>query len=195
MESTLEEDPDAALSERIRNKDEKALGEFFKIRGGLFCTVMGQVLYCQADVDEVLAELMLQVWDNMLSYDRSKGKFLSWVMVMARRRAVDHFRRSAARHRMEDRLEEITNSIPLMEKYHREEVEDERYQRVLELLHSIEIPDEQRDCLHLHWLMQKSQRDISAELGVPLGTVKTRLELGMKKLIYLVESDSFFQKP
>ena len=66
---------------------------------------------------------------------------------------------------------------------------EDRHTRLKELVYSVLIPDEQRECLLLHWFEAMSQRDIAEKLHIPLGTIKTRLELGFNTLSELVCRD------
>ena len=109
---------------------------------------------------------------------------MSWLCTLARRRAIDRLRQHAADRRATDRYEV---SCKHFEKGFDEShsVEREAFRDDLRSLlrHHLEtLPVSQQEVIRLAFFQEKSQREISALTNIPLGTVKTRIELGIKKL-------------
>jgi RNA polymerase sigma-70 factor, ECF subfamily len=174
---------DEQLMTRIQDRDESALTILYHRHSALFRTVLGRVVNNSHDVDDLLDAAFLEVWNRAPSYDRSKGKPLGWMITIARRRAIDKVRRRQAYDRAEERLRLATDRDP--EASWHEGGDDqacareraEIFQRLMQSL-----PEAQRDAVKLAYYDGLSQREIAARLQVPLGTIKTRLELGVRKL-------------
>jgi RNA polymerase sigma-70 factor (ECF subfamily) len=123
------------------------------------------------------------MWNRAQSYDEAKGKVLGWLVTLARRRAIDRVRRRQAYARAEERLRLETEHEPHFTRFHG--VEDdvnaadrsEVFQRLL-----ASLPVAQREALQLAYYRGLSQREIAAKTGIPLGTIKTRLELAVRKI-------------
>ncbi len=173
---------DEALMGMIQSRDPEAIGMLHDRYSRLLKALIMKVLHNDAESDDLLQEVFLEIWDRASGYNQEKGKALSWIVTLARRRAIDRLRKREAYCRMEDRLLLATKQSPQDTIDHVEEdVEHaemrEHLQRVMGLL-----PPAQRQAIELAYYRGLSQRDIASATGIPLGTIKTRLELGMKKL-------------
>ena len=174
---------DEQLMARIQSRDEAALAAMYRRHTPILRTVISRVVHNEADVDDLLQEVFLELWNRAESYDETKGKVLGWLVTLARRRAIDRVRRRQAYARAEERLRLKTESEPPVARFHG--VEDdvnasdraEVFQRLLATL-----PDAQREALHMAYYKGLSQREIAAKTGIPLGTIKTRLELAVRKI-------------
>jgi RNA polymerase sigma-70 factor (ECF subfamily) len=131
--------------------------------------------------EEVVQEAFLVLWRNPASYRQDRGTFRSWLMSTVHHRAVDAVRREEAQRRrsrewapMEEAEEDVGTTV--VEEAH---LADQRA-RVREALGS--IPQEQRKVLELMYFEGKTQTVIAEELALPLGTVKSRTLLGMRRL-------------
>jgi RNA polymerase sigma-70 factor (ECF subfamily) len=174
---------DEQLMARIQVRDESALGAMYHRHTPILRTVIARVVHNESDVDDLLQEVFLEMWNRAQSYDETKGKVLGWLVTLARRRAIDRVRRRQAYARAEERLRLETEHEPHMTRHHG--VEDdvnaadrsEVFRRLLAAL-----PPAQREALHLAYYRGLSQREIAAKTGIPLGTIKTRLELAVRKI-------------
>lgn len=147
-------------------------------------SIVMQVLHDDADAEDVLQEIFLQVWDRAASYSAGKGKVVSWLCTLARRRAIDRLRQHSAYRRATDRYE-VSCNHPDKELGEIHTVEREAYHDDLRGLletHLTALPPHQEQAVRMAFLENRSQREISALTNTPLGTVKTRIELGIKKL-------------
>ncbi len=150
--------------------------------------IIMKVLHDESEAEDVLQEVFLQVWDRALTYSPEKGKLLSWLSTVARRRAIDRVRQTCAYRRATDRFEvvsrhpckEISETHPVEHAAQQNDVR-KLIDRQLDLL-----PDNQRQALCLAYLEGRSQREIASITRTPLGTVKTRIELGLKKLSHAI---------
>ena len=180
---TTSEVTDEQLMARVQARDETALASMYHRHTPILRTVISRVVHNESDVDDLLQEIFLELWNRAQSYDETKGKVLGWLVTLARRRAIDRVRRRQAYARAEERLRLETEHEPQMARFHG--VEDdvnaadrsEVFRRLLAAL-----PVAQREALHLAYYRGLSQREIAAKTGIPLGTIKTRLELAVRKI-------------
>jgi len=174
---------DEQLMARIRGGDEAALSTLLRRHQGILRTVISRVIHNDADVDDLAEEVMIETWNRCQSYEESKGKVLGWLVTMARRRAIDRVRRRQAYDRAEERLRlHVESSGQNMDAAGADvEVMDSDRAKVLnELMNT--LPEAQREAIQLAYYSGLSQREIAAKTGIPLGTIKTRLELAVRKL-------------
>lgn len=189
MEMTLNPNTiseDQQIMEALLLKMPEALERLYQRYKAVLKSIIMQVLHDDAEADDVLQEVFLQVWDRAASYSPRKGKLVSWLCTLARRRAIDRLRQSSAYRRATDRYEISCN--------HHDKEFDETHQverdafrdDIRELLQQqlATLPPKQQQVIKLAFFENRSQREISALTDTPLGTVKTRIELGMKKLTH-----------
>ena len=187
MEITLENDSileDQQLMNGILRRLPEALERLYKRYRVVLKSIIMQVLHDETEADDVLQEVFLQVWDRAPSYSSGKGKLMSWLCTLARRRAIDRLRQHSAYRRATDRYEVSCNhsdkGIDESHTVEREAFRDDLRSLLDQQLNT--LPPNQQQVIRLAFLEEKSQREISALTQTPLGTVKTRIELGIKKL-------------
>ena len=112
MEMTLENESvleDRQLMKDILRRVPDALDRLHKRYRAVLKSIIMQVLHDEAEADDVLQEVFLQVWDRAPSYSSGKGKLVSWLCTLARRRAIDRLRQQSAYRRATDRYEVSCN--------------------------------------------------------------------------------------
>jgi len=87
---------DEALMAAITDQRPEALSEFYSRHGGRLKSVIGNVVHEEGDADDVLQDILLQIWHEADHYSPKAGKLLGWVVTLARRRAIDRLRRKQA---------------------------------------------------------------------------------------------------
>lgn len=171
------------LLQRMVNGDETALGELYDRWSPVLYPLIVHVVRDPDDAEEVLEETFWQAWRQAERYEQARGGVGPWLATMARSRALDRVRRSSRVR--EDSWDgaaplpgaagEARGPDPLLQA---QAAEERRVVRgALERL-----PAEQREALELAYYGGLSQTEISERTGQPLGTVKTRIRLGMQKL-------------
>ena len=187
METNLDYDSvvaDQPLMNGILERKPDALDHLYKRYGRMLKSIIMQVLHDDAEADDVLQDVLVQVWDRAPNYSSDKGRLMSWLSTLARRRAIDRLRQYSAYRRVTDRYEVSCNhSTKGVEESHT--VEQEAFCDDLRSLLDQQLdtlPPNQREVIRLAFFEQKTQRQIAVLTQAPLGTVKTRIELGMKKL-------------
>ena len=176
------EHSDEQLMAGIKNRSDAALATLYRRHTPLLRTIIARVVNNDTDVDDLLQEVFVEIWNRVESYDETKGKALGWIVTLARRRAIDRVRRKQAYSRAEERFRESTQATseamhPSTDREAMNGDTAEIFQRILTTL-----PPKQREAVQLAYYSGLSQRDIARRTGIPLGTIKTRLELAIRKL-------------
>ncbi len=175
---------DEQMMDGLMRRLPDALEKLYLRYRAILRSIIMQVLHDEAEADDVLQEVLLQVWDRASTYSSKKGKLISWLCTMARRRAIDRLRQHSAYQRATDRYE-ISCNHPDKEFDQTHVVERDACRddlRDLLARHLSSLPPNQQQVIRLAYYENRSQREISKLTETPLGTVKTRIELGMKKL-------------
>ena len=179
---SLQEDKE--LMDGILHKWPDALDRLYRRYRVVLKSIIMQVLHDETEADDVLQEVFLQVWNRAPSYSSGKGKLMSWLCTLARRRAIDRLRQHAAYRRATDRYEvsckHFDKGIDESHSVEREAFRDDLRSLLHHHLDALHV--NQQEVIRLAFFQEKSQREISALTKIPLGTVKTRIELGIKKL-------------
>jgi RNA polymerase sigma-70 factor (ECF subfamily) len=171
---------DVDLIRRIRGADEEAFRDLFRRYAPTALALARRVLRQAFLAEEIVQEAFLSVWHNPRGYDPERGSVRAWLMSMVHHRAVDLVRREETQRRraQEAGVEEpvpdpagtVVDLIGLRE-------ERAAVKQALDGL-----PPEQRQVIELMYYGGQSQSQISTRLGLPLGTVKSRTLLAMRKL-------------
>lgn len=138
-----------------------------------------RVLRDEADAEDTVQEVFAQVWRQASRYDRARGTVSAWMLTMARSRAIDRLRARRARPDTHTAVETIERLAPALDPADAiaAERDAERVRFALE-----ELPALQRIALELAYFEGLTQSEIAARLEAPLGTIKTRIRLGLLKL-------------
>lgn len=175
---------DEAIMGAITDRDESALAALYERHGDTLRSIIEGVIHEQAEAEDVLQEIFLQVWKQARNYAPRVGKPLGWLSTITRRRAIDRLRRRQAYIRVKDRYQEQIDDSPLGASNaisgdaEMEKADLRRYLRE----QMAALPPFQREAVELSFFNGMSHREIAAATKHPLGTVKTRLELGLQKL-------------
>lgn len=164
---------DAQLVNRIVAGQEEALVEFYARYVNLVFSVALHVLQDHAEAEEVVQDVFLTIWRRAEAYDASRGSITTWLLTIARRRAIDRHRRREARPPSASSLD-----LP-----------DQAYGIALPKVGELDLhkameglPPEQRECIELIYFGGLSHSEVATRLHVPPGTVKGRVRLAMEKL-------------
>ena len=125
----------------------------------------------------------MEIWKQAKNFSASKGKPLGWMVTLARRRAIDTLRKKQAYARATERFEAESEQQPDAWVHSSTSEDINLSDTRLHLKRVIEsLPLPQQQAVELAFFQGMSQREIAADTNTPLGTVKTRLELGLKKI-------------
>ena len=164
---------------RIAGGDPVALGELYDRHGRTVFGVLYRMLGAPEPAEEVAQDAFHAVWRRAGSYRGDRGSVRTWLLAIARNAAIDWRRTKGRRVEREAAIDEAAE---LVEDTHVDErvIASLRAERVRAAIAA--LPDEQRVVLSLAFWSGLSQREIAERTGTPLGTVKSRVRLGMAKL-------------
>jgi len=178
---------DRQLVRRIEGGDEEAFRSLFASYAPFSMALAVRVVRQTQLAEEIVQEAFLTLWRNPGVFDERRGSVRAWLMTMVHHRAVDMVRREEAQRRRSD---EMVVGI-------REETEDPTDAVVEAVAAPAErdavrtalrsLPDEQREVLELMYFGGLSQSQVAEKTGAPLGTVKSRALLGMRRMRLMVE--------
>ena len=184
MPSRPSANPEIALDEvrvvrRMAAGDSPALGVFYdRWSGEVYATAIAIVRVAQ-DAEEVVEDTFWQAWTQASRFDAARGQVRSWVLSIARTRALDKLK--SVTRRREDQLESAPQDRLAHEGSADDRVvEEERVSLVATVLN--ELPSAQREVLEMAYFGGLSQTEIADCTGLAIGTIKTRIRLGMQKL-------------
>jgi RNA polymerase sigma-70 factor (ECF subfamily) len=173
--------PDEQLMARLAMRDIKAFEALYDRYGTLVYSTALRVVGDVQLAEDIAQEVFLRIWRRPDHYVPQRGRFVTWLLSVARNGAVDQIRTRGRRRRHETGSEESARELPdegrdpaLMA-----QLADER-QKVRRALAG--LPLEQRRVIEMAYYGGYTQQEISEMLSQPLGTVKTRIRLGMQKL-------------
>ncbi len=172
---------DRRLLALIGTGDEGAFAALFDRYSGNAIGLARRVLRQPFMADEVVQEVFLSVWNDAGAYDHTRGSVRSWVMLLTHRRAVDAVRREESVRRVAEAASREPLPVPdepgdaLERSWLREE-------RTLVRESLAGLPEPQREVIELMYFSGLSQTKVAERLQIPLGTVKSRSLLAMKRL-------------
>ena len=177
---------DNDLLHAVSRGDESALAAIYdRYRLILFGLVL-RILNDRQEAEDILQETFVQIWRRAGDFDESRGRVFTWLVTIARSRALDRLRALSSRARVADEAAQLP----------RYEVGDASTDALRSEQSTIvrralaELPEEQRRTLLLAYFEGLTQTEIAERLGDPLGTVKTRMRLGLIKLKELLRDRS-----
>lgn len=178
---------DTDLVELIRQRNTDALREIYARYGRLLYSLAVKILSNRQEAEEVVQDVLIKLWNNPERFDVSKeGKLSSWLIRVCHNAAIDKQRRRKNVTYLDgDTLADIyTLGVVLKDET---EILDMRI-RIESALKN--LPSEQRQVIEMMFFQGSSQSEIAATLDIPLGTVKSRARLGLKKLRDVLSRDN-----
>ena len=174
---------DFELMLAIQRQDPDALSILYDRYNGIIKALILRVIHNEAEADDLLQEIFMEIWNQAKNFSAHKGKPLGWMVTLARRRAIDGLRKKQAYSRAEERLQTETERQPDAWVQNATEADITRGD-TRDLIRKVidSLPVAQQEAVELAFFQGMSQREIAAKTNTPLGTVKTRLELGLKKI-------------
>jgi len=162
----------------VQQGDERAFAELYDALSGLVFGTVKRVLRDQAMSEEVTQEVFVELWRTAARFDPERASISTWAVTLARRRAVDRVRREQSQR---DRIERAGQRRPeeasTPDDAAVSSFEAERVHRAV-----ADLPDDQRTVIEMAFIQGDSHAVIAERLDLPLGTVKSRVRGGLKKL-------------
>jgi RNA polymerase sigma factor (sigma-70 family) len=174
---------DEALVALVARGDEGAVSELYDRVGRIAYGLALRVLRDERLAEDAVQEAFLQAWRSAATFRAERAKASTWVLTLVHRRAVDLVRREERRQAEPLTDETVTGQTP-------QETEDAawlRFERERVQAALRELPDVQREALELAYYGGFSQSELADRLGVPLGTIKSRMFAGLSRLRELLD--------
>jgi RNA polymerase sigma-70 factor, ECF subfamily len=174
---------DVDLMLGIQSGDADALSQLYDRYNGIMKALILRIIHNETEADDLLQEVFMEIWKQAKNFSAQKGKPLGWMVTLTRRRAIDALRKKQAYARAEERLQAQPEQQPLAWVQNATENDIEAGDtRALMAKVINSLPEAQQQVIELAFFQGMSQREIAFHTNIPLGTVKTRLELGLKKI-------------
>jgi RNA polymerase sigma-70 factor, ECF subfamily len=176
--STLD---DTVLVALIVRRDERALSTLYDRYSRLAFSLAVRIVGDRALAEEITADSFVSVWRASGSFVEERGRFVTWLMSVVRHRAIDELRRLKARPEgsaveLNEALRTVAHPDTL------DDLDDVRRQRAVIRSALAGLPAPQREALELAYFGGLTQQEIAEKTATPLGTVKTRMRLGLMKM-------------
>lgn len=174
---------DPALLARIVKGDQQAFSQLYDHSNTLLFTLALRILGNREEAAELLQDVYLEIWRKVARYDVGRGTPIAWLVTLTRSRALDRLRaRTARRQQYKDAVDgEAAARIPDFGPSPYETQADQEL-RLLVGQAIGTLPAAQQQAIELAYYEGLSHMEIATKLNQPLGTVKTRIKLGMSKL-------------
>jgi RNA polymerase sigma-70 factor (ECF subfamily) len=168
------------LALRMARHDPDALRTLYELHGGAIFGLLLRVLGDRAAAEDVQQQVFLEAWQRAERFDPARGGLRTWLLTIARSRALDHLRRRVPEPR------DPASTVALADRADETRVDEllEHWYVVAEL---DRLPADEADVLRRRFYRGQSQTEIADETGVPLGTVKSRMVSGLRRLRVALE--------
>lgn len=178
---------DTEMLQAIGRRDVAAFQGFHRKFNGLLYATIYRVLNDHQDTEDIMQEVLVQIWQKAHLYEPSKGKPLTWVTTMARNRAIDRIRSKQRRSRLNDDFEQETKPLqPEFDEDTSDLVTANENDKVVQSA-VMELTPDQREAIQLAYFGGLTQSEIADKLKEPLGTVKARIRRGVQRLEQVVK--------
>ena len=182
----MAEPADAELLYAITRRDPDALVALYDRYGRLAFGLAYRVLGDPATAEEVVQDAFMRVWQRAESFDAERGSLRAWLLSIVHHRAIDQVRKRGT-HPEDEALDPIAPRPGVSDVWGDvlATLEAEQVRRAV-----AELPVEQRQAIELAYFSGLTHHEIAQQTGIPLGTIKSRLRLGLRHLRQLLVADT-----
>lgn len=174
---------DEALMIAINARDELAFAVLYDRYVDLVYSSTSRVVLDSQLAEDITQDVFVRLWQRPEQFIAERGRFLSWLMSVARNRAVDELRARGRRRRREVASSPAEDPLKACSDADDPLLSAELHEAQVQVRRALgDLPPEQRLALELAYFSGMTQQEIAAALHEPLGTIKTRVRLGMQKL-------------
>jgi len=175
---------EAEVRARLVAGNEQALAEVYDQFASFVFGLAQRVIGDPRAAEDVSQEVFLHLWEHPEGFDPARGSLRTWLGTLSHRRAVDYVRREEARRRRTQReAGQRPTGVPDVAEMATAMITAERVRAALDAL-----PAQQRRCIQLAYFGGKTYREVAETLGIPEGTAKSRLRLGLHRVAEILEA-------
>ena len=178
---------DKELVALIVDRQPDAISELYDRYSGMLHALSQRILGSSSDAEDVLQDAFLQIWNQASRYDPKRSSVSTWLVLITRSRSIDRLRSRQVQQRTATAAKQENSTTHTSPVGVGNVLLQERRSRLQTEMRG--LPDEQRQVLEMAFFRGMTQSEISSETGIPLGTVKTRTLLAMKKLRKALSDD------
>jgi len=183
---------DLEIVERIARREPEAFTVFYDSHAPMVFGFLCRLLTERTEAEDALQETFWQVWRQAGSYDSSRGSPQAWLIQIARSRGLDRLRQVRLRAKRDaGPIDDLYKQLSAQDRTDAKTMEQDRQQAVRRALNG--LPSEQREVVTLAYFNGCTHQEIAARLRTPLGTIKTRIRLGMMKLQKVFQDAELFE--
>lgn len=175
---------DHALVQAMAREDERAAAALYDRHGGILYGLALRMVAEAADAEEVVLDAFAQAWKDAGRFDHTRGTVIGWLTTITRSRALDAIRARGRRSRMVDSAsQQVGETAAMGEAAPPTDQAAEQGERAIAVSSALQtLPVSQRLAIELAFYEGMTHQEVAERLQEPLGTVKTRIRLGMLKL-------------
>ena len=172
---------DEELMQLVRSGDPRAFETVYDRHGGAAFSLAYRIVGVRSAAEDVAQEAFLSIWRSNARFDRARGSVRSWVLSVVRNRAIDALRRGGVHApRLDQDDDTVLEARPAEERTEAEALRRETSREIRGALG--QLPSDQSQVIQLAYFGGFSHTEIAEMLGMPLGTVKGRMRLGLEKI-------------
>ncbi len=169
--------PEPELVALLKARDEQGLRVLYDHYSAALYGVILRIVVEKETAEDVLQEAFVKIWNNTASYDASKGRLYTWLLNIARNTAIDKVR--SKNFRKEGQVQSIEDFVYSVDRQHNSSTATDH----IGLRKFVDgLKPEQRELIDLLYFGGYTQSEAAEELGIPLGTVKTRVKAALTRL-------------
>jgi RNA polymerase sigma-70 factor (ECF subfamily) len=183
MDDTASGAWELAVRNRLIARDPSALSDLYDQFGSYVFGLAARVIGDRHAAEDVTQEVFLSLWERPEAFEPARGRLRTFLGTLAHRRAVDVVRREEARRRRAARDAATTTPIPDVGELAMAIVAAEQVRAEVSRL-----PSEQRAAIELAYFGGRTYRQVAEELGIPEGTAKSRMRLGLGRIAQALEA-------
>ena len=168
----------------LQNKDQKAFSYLYDNYAGALNGVIYRMVDNRELAEDILQEAFIKIWNNFSNYDHLKGRLFTWMLNITRNLTIDTLRSKG--YKKQAKISSDENSVS---NYTDDSKVAERFDSMGLRKQLVNLKPEQRSIIDLAYFNGYTQDEISKELGIPLGTVKTRMRTAILELRKILNKD------
>jgi RNA polymerase sigma-70 factor (ECF subfamily) len=171
------EPDEQVLADRLRERDEVALSDVYELYSRPVYGFLNRFTGDRSAAEDIQQQVFLEVWQKASRFDPGRGSLLTWIMTIARSRALDHSRRRVPEPHDPSTANRLADASESAEPDIERAIDDWHFSQLLETL-----PEPEAEVLRYRFDGELSQSEIAERTGVPLGTVKSRMVSALERL-------------
>lgn len=172
-----------ALILRLKNRDRRAMPELYHKYSGALLHIILRTIRSSEVAEEVLQDAFVKIWENIDKYDETKGRLFTWMVQICRNTAIDRLR--SANFKRWEKTDSLENNVNDDKRWSESLViEDSGLRKVIN-----NLDEKYRNLIDYLYFQDYTQKEVSEELNIPLGTVKTRVRAAMVELRRLLGNE------